>query len=180
MKKIFMIAMAMAFAVSLAVAKDCPGMKDKDGKDAKKCCLIDKAKSAKVAGEVVKVEKDTKSNPACQMDVVTLKTDKGEKKVLLCRMKSDKSDVKVGDKLDLKGCEGPCKMGGKETKMFCAMEGTCNGNSMKMDMKNCPLMKDKDGKKEKMGKCPYMAGEKKDKKEKEVKKEEAAKTPVAK
>lgn len=158
MKKILLSVFAMAFAASLAAAKDCPAMKGKDAKGLKCPAMQTEA----ISGEVVSVDKI--KDRKCNMQEVTLKTAKGEQKVLLCTAKSDHTRLKAGDKLDLKVCKGPGEKKGQGVK-YCAAEGTCNGSAMKMDMKSCPMMKSGDedkGKKDKS--CGDMKKGKKEKK----------------
>jgi len=162
MKKTLMIAMAMVFAFSLAVAKDCPGMKGKDGKAAK----WDAKKADVLEGTVTKVDLKKNKDMGCSIYEVSVKTaDQGTKKAMICAAMlkdGEAAPVAKGDVVKIKGADGKCLMNGEKCKHFCAATIEKNGKTVKVwDEKacaaKCKMMK---GAKDAKGGCPGMKGEK--------------------
>jgi hypothetical protein len=160
MKKTLLVAMAVLFAASLAVAKDCPGMKGKDAKASK----WDAKKADVLEGEVTKVKDKKDKDMGCAMYEVSVKTaDKGTKKAMVCGilLKDGAAPVAVGEKVKIKGADGMCLMNGDKCKHFCAASIEKDGKTVKVwDEKACAA------------KCRMMKGKKDDaKKAGEVKKD---------
>ncbi len=166
MKKTLLTALAAAFLFATA------GVQAADlsakGKDPKKPAL----QTESLSGEVVSVDK-IKDNKFKAQEV-TLQTASGERKVLLMLEKSDSTQLKAGDKLELMATKGPGEKAGKGVKWM-ATEGKANGSVMKIAAKADPAQcKDDKAKAEKKAK------EEKAKKEKKAKEEKAKKEKKAK
>lgn len=170
MKKTLLLALMAAFLFAA------PGVRAEDKPMKEKGMKCPAMKTEALSGTVLSVDKVKDKKAGAKMQQVTLKTSRGEQKVLLCLAKSDASNVKVGDKLDLQVCKGPGEKLGKGVK-YCAMEGTCNGSAMKCNMKACPMMKGKDdaAKAKKDAEAKKAKAEKKAKEEKAKAKEKKAK-----